>query len=276
MGLSFASYGTSAGPRWLYTVGVIEVGTSGFSFDDWVGPVYPRDIPKSQWLPYYNHVLGFRLLELNSSFYSLIAAPSVERMIAATTADFRFVVKAHQALTHKAIDAQVLERFRGTVDLFRAAGRFTGTLAQYPPSFLPREESWSALEALHEKLGDPFFVEFRNRAWTAAATWERLRKAGIATCVTDLPPIRSLPDRTAVVTAGTAYLRLHGRSPHWFSDAALRYSYSYSEAELSELLGVARELERSAPQVLVFFNNCHSGQAAQNALRFAKLLDAAG
>lgn len=31
----------------------ILIGTSGFSYDDWVGPVYPADPPKTEWLRFY-------------------------------------------------------------------------------------------------------------------------------------------------------------------------------------------------------------------------------
>jgi len=32
---------------------VIKIGTSGFSYDDWVGPVYPPDLPAREHLTYY-------------------------------------------------------------------------------------------------------------------------------------------------------------------------------------------------------------------------------
>jgi len=32
---------------------MIKVGTSGFSFPDWVGNIYPANIKKGEMLPYY-------------------------------------------------------------------------------------------------------------------------------------------------------------------------------------------------------------------------------
>ena len=32
---------------------MIYVGTSGYSYDDWVGPYYPPDLPKQEWLSFY-------------------------------------------------------------------------------------------------------------------------------------------------------------------------------------------------------------------------------
>jgi uncharacterized protein YecE (DUF72 family) len=38
-------------------MGKIRIGTSGFSFKDWKGTVYPMDIKDAEMLPYYNHAL---------------------------------------------------------------------------------------------------------------------------------------------------------------------------------------------------------------------------
>ncbi|GAG24083.1 unnamed protein product, partial [marine sediment metagenome] len=32
---------------------MIYLGTSGFSYNDWVGPFYPSGMPKKEWLLYY-------------------------------------------------------------------------------------------------------------------------------------------------------------------------------------------------------------------------------
>lgn len=251
---------------------MIEIGTSGFLFDDWVGTVYPRSLRKSQWLPYYERVLGFRILELNSTFYSLLQAKSVTRMIQRTTPGFRFVVKAHHALTHGPEEPGLLERFRGTLRLFREAGRFAGTLAQFPPRFLPTRRNFASVERLHEKLGDPLVVEFRNRGWSGKYIWEKLRRSRLSFCVADLPALRPLPRFLPIATAESAYLRLHGRNPEWYARPEERYDYRYSEAELRELVGTVRELQERSRDVMVFFNNCRSGHAAQDALRLARMI----
>jgi uncharacterized protein YecE (DUF72 family) len=251
---------------------MIRVGTSGFSFEDWAGPVYPRPLRRNQWLPYYEHVLGFRILELNSSFYTLIGAPGVSSLMARTTPAFRFVLKAHRALTHGPTDGRILDRFRGTLDLFRSRGRLAGVLAQFPPSFLPTRASFERLETLHARLGDPLFVEFRNPGWSGTFVWRTLESMGLSWCAADLPPLRPLPPRAFVSTGGPAYVRLHGRNPDWFVRPERRYDYDYSDAELRALTEQVLALEESAGEVLVFFNNCHRGQAAKNARRLEELL----
>ncbi len=46
---------------------MIRLGTSGFSYDDWVGPVYPEALPKREWLGFYAQ--QFDTVELNVTFY---------------------------------------------------------------------------------------------------------------------------------------------------------------------------------------------------------------
>lgn len=251
---------------------MISIGTSGFLFDDWRGPVFPADLPRREWLPYYERVLGFRALELNATFYTLVSAPAIARMIERTSPAFRFVVKAHHSITHGPPDLRTLDRFRGTLELFRDAGRFAGTLLQFPPRFQPTPRSVAALEALRHALGDPLFVEFRHLGWHGSFIRNRLADAGLACCAVDLPRLRPLPRFEAVATAGTACLRLHGRNPSWYERPDLRYDWRYSDAELAEIAAVARKLKEVSRQVMVFFNNCRSGHAAQDAIRLAGML----
>ena len=48
---------------------MIRLGTSGFSYDDWVGPVYPPGLPKREWLAYYAQ--RFDTVELNVTYYRI-------------------------------------------------------------------------------------------------------------------------------------------------------------------------------------------------------------
>jgi uncharacterized protein YecE (DUF72 family) len=82
-------------------MGDILIGTSGFSFDDWVGEVYPAHIKKHEMLPYYEKTLGFRALEVNYTYYSMPSKKTMESFSMKTSRDFSFVVKAYKGLTHE-------------------------------------------------------------------------------------------------------------------------------------------------------------------------------
>ncbi|TVM00173.1 MAG: hypothetical protein CV087_15345 [Candidatus Brocadia sp. WS118] len=50
---------------------MIKIGTSGFFFPDWVGKIYPNDIKKGEMLQYYEQKLGFKITEINSTYYTI-------------------------------------------------------------------------------------------------------------------------------------------------------------------------------------------------------------
>jgi uncharacterized protein YecE (DUF72 family) len=58
---------------------MLYLGTSGFSYNDWVGNFYPRGMPRRDWLGYYAR--EFNALELNSTYYALPKLYVLEAMI---------------------------------------------------------------------------------------------------------------------------------------------------------------------------------------------------
>ncbi len=89
-------------------MGDILIGTSGFSFDDWVGVVYPADIKKHEMLPYYEKSLGFKALEVNYTYYSMPSMKTMESFARRTSRDFSFIVKAHKSMTHEKLFLRTL------------------------------------------------------------------------------------------------------------------------------------------------------------------------
>jgi len=47
----------------------ILIGTSGYSYREWVGPVYPEGTKTKDYLPYYSGL--FPTVELNFSYYAM-------------------------------------------------------------------------------------------------------------------------------------------------------------------------------------------------------------
>jgi len=74
------------------------IGCSGWHYEHWRGPYYPRGLPKPQWLRFYAR--QFTTVELNSSFYRLPAEKSFTTWREATPDDFVFAVKASRFITH--------------------------------------------------------------------------------------------------------------------------------------------------------------------------------
>ncbi|MFN3466934.1 MAG: DUF72 domain-containing protein [Candidatus Brocadiales bacterium] len=262
---------------------MIKLGTSGFSFDDWKGTIYPPKLKKQDMLPYYEKELGFKCLEINSTYYALPSSKSMEGMLKKTSEDFEFTVKAFKGMTHEMWDKNtralldnrdVFEKFNFSMKPLREAGRLRCILAQFPPWFYPIKENLDYLRAFKDRTaGLPVVVEFRNLAWHKDSTLAFLKEEGLGYCVVDEPSLPGLMPFNPKYTSDIGYFRLHGRNPNWFNvPASVRYDYLYSEAELQELLLPIEEVAGLTETTFVFFNNCHGGSAVKNALRFRDML----
>lgn len=78
---------------------MLKLGTSGFSYLDWRGTVYPQKLQPKNLLKYYEQELGFDCVEINSTYYNLIPPNVFKNMAEKTEKDFEFVVKAYRGIT---------------------------------------------------------------------------------------------------------------------------------------------------------------------------------
>src|SRR4030095_5308914 len=76
----------------------LYVGTSGYSYKEWKGTFYPEDLPEKQMLHFYGE--QFRSVEINNTFYRMPKPAVLEGGAAKVPADFKFVLKASQRITH--------------------------------------------------------------------------------------------------------------------------------------------------------------------------------
>lgn len=231
------------------------VGTSGWSYKDWRGRIYPAGLAQRDWLPWY--ATRFPTVELNASFYRLPTPTMIARWRAVTPAGFRFSVKMSRFVTHirRLRDAEPdTGRF---LDLARGLGdRLGPVLVQLPPTFGRDDE---LLDGFLDTIPPDVRVaiEFRHRSWASCAVRERLATAGAAWVLADRPHARVAP----LVTSDWTYVRFHqgaDDSP-WYARAKLR-----RWAERLARFDVAT--------AFVYFNNDPDGAAFENAGAFAELL----
>lgn len=252
---------------------MIRFGTSGFSYDDWVGPVYPGDLPKRAWLPFYAE--HFDTVELNVTYYRLPDRRTVAGWVERTPADFAFSVKAHKSLTHERQQAD-FGGFRDSIAGLHEAGKLACVLAQFPFSFHPTAAHRTYLERLRSGLSEfPVAVEFRDQAWIHESTFAQLEALGLGFCCVDEPQLPGLMPPVARATGPLAYVRLHGRNAAkwWEHDHAWeRYDYSYSTDELREWVPRLRQLDAAVAVTLVYANNHYRGQSLGTVRQLQELL----
>jgi uncharacterized protein YecE (DUF72 family) len=257
----------------------VLIGTSGFSYDDWVGPVYPEGTPKTRFL--FLYAREFPVLELNYTYYAQPTARSLARMVESTPPGFLFALKAHRSMTHEISESweKDVEVFREGIHPLVESGRLCALLLQFPYSFSYTPESRSRLSALSRKLaGLPLAVEFRKSDWLRSRVFDALAERGMALVSVDEPDLPRLLRPTTEVTADFSYVRFHGRNKKnwWTGDNASRYDYLYAKEELEEWAGRIKIISEKARMVMIFFNNHRRGMAVQNAREMRELLQARG
>ncbi len=259
----------------------VAVGTCGFSYADWVGPVYPRGTKSAAMLELYAR--RFAVVEIDSTYYRVPPPAIFASMARRTPPEFRFTAKLPGTATHVPAEAAGsvhadVAAFRAALDPLMDAGKFAAALMQFPTSFRPGDATRDHLVALRRALPHlPLVAEFRHRDWQSDETLRLLAALRIGLVNVDEPQFSSLPRPAADVTSAIAYVRFHGRNyaQWWKGDNTSRYDYLYTREELEpwvdRLVDVA-----AAPrvrEVLAFFNNHRRGQAVRNAEMFEAMVE---
>ena len=245
----------------------LRIGTSGWYYDEWVGPFYDR---KRGMFTAYTKV--FDTTEVNSTFYSYPRPRTVEGWERNSPEGFTFALKLPQVITHdKWLDlGEDVEgdtgRFLNLLNPLYRSGKLGPILIQLRPKF-NYEEHVENLESYLEVLPTEYewAVEFRHQSWMRPETFEILRKHNAAYTIVDEPLLP--PD--VHVTADFAYVRWHGHG------SRIWYDYDYSASELDSWIPRVKETTRRAKKVYGYFNNHYSANAVKNAVELLEMLDAA-
>lgn len=265
---------------------VIRVGTSGWSYDDWVGPVYPKHLRgrRDRWLAFYART--FETVEVNSTFYRLPVDSVVDRWVdRSPDDDFELSLKVPRRVTHDAmVDGDheaALEGIDALVDRIEPlgeAGRLGAILVQLSPHFHggPGEVDLLATVLARLQGAVDVAVEFRHRSWTDGddlkqAAREVLSAHDAAVCTVDGPSFPTVGPQGS----DHAYVRLHGRrADAWFEATGLddhaRYDYAYTADELAPWVDRLQGWDQA--RVRVYFNNHPDGQAFRNADMLREML----
>ena len=228
----------------------LYVGTSGYSYKEWKGTFYPKDLPDKQMLRFYGE--RFRTVEINNTFYRMPKASVLEAWAAEAPADFKFVIKASQRITHH----QRLKDAGDSVSyLLEVAGelkeRLGPLLFQLPPNLkkdVPRLREFLALLPAQGRTA----FEFRHPSWFDEEVFGLLRDHQAALCIAEAENDLEVP---FVATADWGYLRL--RRP------------DYGDAELKTW--VKRVREQDWRDAFVFFKHEDEGKGPQLAQQFLEL-----
>ena len=247
----------------MLVVGKIYLGTSGWSYKDWVGPFYLSE--EESKLAYYSKV--FDTAEIDSTFYAYPTKGTVYGWLKYTRPEFVYSAKLSRLITHKkkldvkqGVEAD-LERFCELMKPLLLEGKLACLLIQFPPGLkfdLKLLEDFLAILPKEFR----FAVEFRHNSWLKNEVFGLLERYNVAYTVVDEP---LLPPEVHV-TADIAYFRWHGRGERpW-------YYYRYKKEELEPWIPKIEKAAEQTKAVYGYFNNHFHAYAVENCLQTLEML----
>ena len=239
-----------------------HIGTSGFYYEHWRGVLYPEDLPKSHWFEAYTQ--AFDTVEMNSTFYHLPKAKTIEHWDEKSPEHFLFAFKAPRGITHYKKFKETREELLRFLHLLKPIKpKLAAVLFQLPPSLHADTALLGEfLAQLPHGGGWRFVIEFRHASWYDEAIYDLLHRHDVALCWHDYGR-KEVPD---LATAEFVYLRLHGPDGH--------YGGSYDDAALQLWAERIRREQAHHRPVFVYFNNDFEGNAVRDARRLKEMVDA--
>jgi uncharacterized protein YecE (DUF72 family) len=228
--------------------------------------LFPEQYKNASRLAYYSSL--FNSIEINSSFYKVPMASTVNKWAESVNEKFKFTFKVWKEVTH----AKGFEFAKPDAELFLKSVAATGNkkgclLIQLPPSSSIKKitqlsELLKCICVNDEQREWNIAVEFRNRSWYDKEVYELLDFYKAAIVIHDIPK-----SSTPMIdhTSNFIYVRFHGPTGN--------YRGSYSEQFLSEYAGYVNEWLGEGKTVYAYFNNT-MGDAFNNLKTFNALINA--
>ncbi len=287
----------------------LHMGTSSWAFPGWRSLVYGGDytsslLSREGLRAYAQHPL-LRAVGIDRTFYAPISAQAFEQYAQAVPDDFRFLVKAHAAVTtprgarmagQGRAQAPTADRFLdaayATTEVvepaLRGLGKHLGVvLFQFPPLSLSARRLDALPDALGEFLqalpqGVAYAVEVRNAELLGPHYAHALSAGGATHCFTVHPSMPSIPVQCAalehgVVHTGPAVIRWmlgHGREYAEARDAYAPFD-ALVAPDLTTRIDVASliaELNAKHRPTIVIANNKAEGSAPRTLMELAQLV----
>jgi uncharacterized protein YecE (DUF72 family) len=244
----------------------IRVGCSGWSYEDWVGPFYPKQAKPKDYLRLYSSV--FSAVEIDSSFYRIPNATMVSQWNKNSPEGFVFSPKFPKKVTH---DFK-LENAGSTVSFFYKSSAGLGDklgpiVVQLPPSF-KYDKGFSVLEKfITSDLKTNVFrhaIEFRHKSWFRDDVYKLLESNNVSFCWS----ITQYVTTPTKVTSDFIYTRMVGER-----DIT---KFNETQKDRSKLMNEMSQAVKSSigsvDDAFVFFNNHFAGFGPESVNEFKRLL----
>ncbi|MDV3244966.1 MAG: DUF72 domain-containing protein [Nitrososphaerales archaeon] len=242
----------------------LRIGCSGWSYKDWAGVFYPKDLQAKDYLKFYSGV--FNCVEIDSSFYRIPNQFMIGQWKSKTPPGFLFSPKLPKKITHD----NKLENSESTLLYFYSVlsklGDKLGPIAiQLPPS-VKLSTHLEVMKKFISQLSPDFrhAVEFRHKSWFTPEVYEMLSKNNIAMVWSFNQYLETPPE----ATSDFMYLRMVGdRELTEFTGIQKDRS-----EEMKKWASVVEEKAGKFEQGFIFFNNHFAGFSPESSNEFRRLL----
>jgi len=237
----------------------IHIGTSGWHYQSWRGPFFPKELMVKHQLAFY--ATQFDTTELNGVFYRTPTLDAVKGWRDQTPRDFIFAWKASKFITHW---KRLTDKSRNSLTLMETRLKRLGdkagpVLFQLPPQFHSNYDRLASfLKLLKHK--HPYAFEFRHESWYDDRIFDLLRDHDVSLCLSD----HADAPAPWVVTARHVYVRGHGPGG--------RYKDHYSAKTLKAWADDIRKWKRQRRDVYVYFDNDQKSAAPADAAKLRDML----
>ncbi len=230
-------------------------------------------IPKSQYPPEFQdksrltfYAESFNSVEINSSFYKIPQARTIEKWADSVPSSFRFTFKLWEGITHAKNLAFNPVDVNNFINAINYSGNKKGNiLVQFPPSLTNKHLPELEHLLISIQNSDPFLlwniaIEFRNKIWYDENTFQLIEKYKATLVIHDIPA-SATPFNG--YNSEIIYLRFHGPGG--------TYRGSYSDDFINEYSTYIQSWLQENKTVYVYFNNTMGG-AYKNLMLLNKLV----
>ena len=159
-------------------MGVVRVGTSGWSYPAWVGSFYPDKTSPARMLGVY--AAAFDAVEAHATYRRLPSAAALTKWVDTVPETFRFACKVHMGISHRrdldGVEDRVMAFRRAVAPLGAALGPVLVSLPHQEPDL-------DRLGRILDPLGGGAFE--LGPAWDRADVLDRLDAGGATLVVSD-------------------------------------------------------------------------------------------
>lgn len=243
----------------------IHAGCSGWSYEDWVGPFYPKGAKPKDFLRLYSSV--FDAVEIDSTFYRIPNQFMVSQWKKNTPDNFLFCPKFPKKITHEL----KLQNATSTLTFFyktlAGLGNKLGPMViQMPPSF-KFEKGIKDLENFLSKdikSGFRYSIEFRHESWFRDEVYRLLESHNVALCWSLTQYLEETQTR---LTADFVYSRMVGERDITTFNAKQKDR----SKESKEIADAIKSASGSIDDAFIFFNNHFAGFGPESVNEFRRL-----